>query len=252
MTASGTEQGAGRVRWSLMRTKQGGFVTGVAPGSPSRIVPELTTISPPSAPKRASVLLPQFVRPGFQSQHDFCQEVVYYYYLAVSESLDSWHESVDRSQWQHTTLNFVDATDRSRQSWGPKEIEWSVDTSCFEVTEPDHGHTFNPLSERTSRFVLARGLRESVEWLRTEAPKFFPDACFEMDLQRGEDEEDDLLALTVHSSFDPMDFRKRRHQLSDAMEVDHNGLHEVLGVFQRRVHRSGRQTFPFYSKIPPE
>ncbi|NQT21323.1 MAG: hypothetical protein HQ592_16575 [Planctomycetes bacterium] len=171
----------------------------------------------------------------------------------VWELADPWAREPDLNGMKDVILSSRNAPRRPGKACVSVRIEWPQRIFHLEATEFDLGPAFAPLTEATADFIRQRELQQSIVWLQTAAPGFFPGASFEIDLLPAEDPDNDLLALRVYSSFDTADFRKRRHHLSEAMlEADHKALYEILSVFQRRVHGSGWQAFSSYSALSAE
>lgn len=72
-----------------------------------------------------------------------------------------------------------------------------------------------------------------VGWLQAAIPRFFGGAAFEIGLMPGED---GLLSAKVYANLPPQVFRKRRHQMCEAMRAaGRKALYEAVGIFQRRT-----------------
>jgi hypothetical protein len=166
---------------------------------------------------------------------------------------DPWFRKVDLNEVKDIILNFRSVVPCSMKAYIPARIEWSLKPISLEMTKFDLGASFNPLTEEAIDFILEHRLQEGVTWLQTAAPKFFPGANFEIDILPSEDDESNLIALRVYSSFPVREFRKRRHLICEAMlEAGYKHLYEMIIIFQRRVRGGGWQAFSWYSTISEE
>jgi len=120
-------------------------------------------------------------------------------------------------------------------------------------TNVDLGASFSKMEEETAEFVREQGLQESILWLIAGAPSFFRGANFQVDLMHDAESGEDLLALKVFGEFPMTVFRRQRHLMHQAMtEAGHKKLSSLLGIFQRRIHNSGRQGFSGYGSPAAE
>jgi hypothetical protein len=130
-------------------------------------------------------------------------------------------------------LSFRNSPYSSIKAFVFDHIEWPLNPCFFELTGHSFSGVFNTLSDETSEFIANLRLQDSIRWLMTVAPDFFPGSNFEIDLLPAEDGENNLLALRVYSSFSAMEFRERRHRICEAMlAAKHTILYDVISIFQ--------------------
>ena len=151
-----------------------------------------------------------------------------------------------------SSVRFLSAYDSSlvEQNYENNVEEELLATSFFEHSNNDFYPAFYPLEKEAEEFLSEKNLEESIKWLKNVTHDYFPGSNLKIELLPGEENEDDLLSLEVHGSFPVREFRERSHRLCNAMiEAGHRSLYLLLGIYQRRVKGSGRQTISWYGEI---
>ena len=132
-------------------------------------------------------------------------------------------------------------------------ITWPIERKFIELTENDIGPTCNEPDEETIEFIKTQNLLESISWLQTTTPRFFPSTDFEIELLPAEDKEEPMLALRIYGAIPVKEFRNKRHAICDAMlEAGHKKLYSIISIFQRRIQNLGRETLSWYSAVSEE
>ena len=171
----------------------------------------------------------------------------------ILEPISEWFQPIDAFEAGSIMRRCTHAKELGRLAFSIDRVEWGHPYLFTRHTSTSPPSSFAGLTDATSAFIQRYSLCASISWLMQVADSFFPGASFVIDFLPSEREEDDLLALEVHASFDPKDFRNRRHMIAEAIRGSGlNKLYDVISIFQRRVQQSGWQNLSSYSSVSPE
>ncbi|MFQ5736896.1 MAG: hypothetical protein ACE5GY_08555 [Thermodesulfobacteriota bacterium] len=119
-----------------------------------------------------------------------------------------------------------------------------------EHIEPGASLTLTEINAETEEFIREHSLDKGVEWIKTNAPVFFPNADFEIEVLPADEGEDNILALTVYDTLPVPEFRKKTHAICEAMvTAGYKDIYEIIGIVQRRPHNDARQAISQYSSL---